>query len=366
MEELFLKRIDTADYISKHHLQEISPKKEVLKYGRKYTQISLEYNLSPLVRMAKALAAVAIIVVTLGIALLFQETRDLISESFSGKAPVHIYALSPRLEAKMRVLSRSTGYIGEEDDQTEWPEYWQDMTLENGNPIPLNAKDCVVKVQLYDFENELPPGLEDVLYLPYKLLKKVMTGEILRLNYRGELIELEAKQLTNLGVEPFEDYVRGVKSAFIRDEHTDLDTTSYFSTKELDDLFFYTLQGGGTVFELNLNSQRPERIRQREYQVLPRLIQNGHLSIKNCHIHADRAGGLLIMAEMRRTESVDVLLNSKFVVFAYNGTSGVRINKARWDIIPYLTGKTLEEMNRALLNAQVIYNEGRVILTARV
>ncbi|CRX38565.1 hypothetical protein [Estrella lausannensis] len=366
MKELILSRTAAADYISSHHLQETAPKKETEINGKKYTQHSLEEKVSPLHRVIKLVIAVACTLVTLGFALLTKTVRDLYSKALKGPAVVLIYSPTPALEAYMRVLGRKPGYIGTEDETTRWPEYWAHMTLENGDPLPLDPTDFVLTVQLFDHLKPLPGGLERDIFLPYQLLRQVNSGETLNLLYKGELIELEAKQLTDEGTEIFEESVKGMRALFLQDERTGLETISHFSRTQPNPLFFYTLNGGGSVLALDLSNPESIHPTKKDQQVLQQL-EGAHPSIQNCYAGVDEEGNFIIRADVPGAEQVEILVNSKFIVISHNcGFFGAKVNKVRWDIMTGLKNKTVTQIEEALLSAQFSYQGGIVILVTRI
>ena len=367
MREIILSRAEVATYISNHNLQETAPKKETEVNGLKYTQFSMEEKLSPLSRIVKIVLAVVCTILTLGLALFAKTVRDLYSEGLSGRATVLIYARLPALEAYMRVLTTSSGYIGTKSEETDWPKYWAHMTLENGDPLPLDPMDFIVKVQLLDPLQPLPDGLETAIFLPYQVLKKVKSGEKLNLLYKGQLIEFEARQITNQGVKPFEQYVKGVKAAFKNNERTTLETISYFSMAKPNDLFFYTLKGGGSILTLDLSETESTHPRRKDRQVVQELEQNEHFAIETCFAKVGEEGKFVIRAEVPGTDKVEILVNSKFIVLSYNNSFfGGQVKKVRWDIMEGLKNRTIKEIEQALVSAQVSYEGGIVTLKAQV
>lgn len=367
MREIIISRAEIAAYITNYDLEEAAPEKKTEINGTKYTQFTMEEKLSPLSRIVKIVLAVVCTILTVGLGLLAKTVRDLYSEGLSGRATVLIYAQIPDLEACMRVLSRSTGYIGEEDDQTEWPKYWAHMTLENGDPLPLEPKDFIVKVQLFEPSQPLPDGLEMAIFLPYQVLKKVKSGEKLSLRYKGQLIELEAKQLTNHGVKAFEQYVKGVKAAHKSDERSTLETISYFSLATPNDLFFYTLNGGGSILTLELSETESTHPRRKDQQVLQELEQNERFAVEKCYARVDEEGKFVIRAEVPGARNVEILVNSKFIVFSYNHNFfGGKVKTVRWDIMEGLKNKTIAEIEQALVSAQASCEGGIVTLKAQI
>lgn len=84
---------------------------------------------------------------------------------------------------------QSGGYIGEPQFWDLFPDYLNKLTLENGDPLPLNPDDICVE---FGFNDEAFLGL-DTIYLPLELFKGKNTGDTVRLRYEGKLIEFSIK-----------------------------------------------------------------------------------------------------------------------------------------------------------------------------
>ena len=173
------------------------------------------------------------------------------------------------------------------------------------------------------------------------------TGEVLRLLYKEKLIELEAAQSRRYTANKFEEQLRENIETFQRGERAGLDMTSVFSLEMQNPLFYYTLKGGGTVY--NISYEEGEfQIQKKLEQQLEEISPDMQLTEHQCQFISQEGISVLSVPIPWHIEECDIVLNSKFILFVTSNYYGATIRKFQWDIIPRLQGKTLDQMKELL------------------
>lgn len=139
--------------------------------------------------------------------------------------------------------------------RNQLPDYIRDLTFEDDQPLPLDAEDIFLTIEVFNPFGQLKNDqrFPQSLHLPAAIFEDKDDGDVIRLKYKGQLVELEIQQQNHgwkFTDRPFKDALNTAKQAC--HNFSDIENPFFGRMDTENPYWFYTLGSQGSAYELEV------------------------------------------------------------------------------------------------------------------
>lgn len=300
--------------------------------------------------------------------------------------PIQELQLIASHKAFMTILTRSGGLAGAYLD--DLPAYLYDWECEEKPHFMIEPDTLFLRFVLFDSVPELKEIVDLQPYLPAVWFEGKKENDVIRLTYKGHLIELtlnHVKYQEKGGIQKrkhwkFEDIFKSIKSCClnrIKEGKLGLSGSLFENHKPLEG---YSLKSGGALYQVSGLPFNPEDYQKRQLKEADaaqfRKAKNigpfsqFRINVYNCYKKNDDYMFQFKMPGIGKDQQIDIVVNDKFLcVYAEEDQNVVdksNLSSSYLCMIPwkkFYENTSLEEMKKKIMNSTMTLSSGVFIVS---
>lgn len=368
-----------------------------LKNYLKFTSLSETWLGRTVIWIKNTLTSLYVTIASLFLGSTVQPTNEQSERCVNPASPIEVKvgnSSSPGpISAKIALARRNGGFVGPLDDLGQLKTELENWSYENGDAIPLEPTTLLLDFQIFDSQNAASL-LNAGYFSPSFLFDSAKEGDSIRLQYKGQLVELTIDQsILEAGLrkkrvtpsnEGFSETFKATQTEILkRIEVGDLGFSGTLSPRPIfQPIHSYTLEHSGVLFQALKDQEDEWKVKKCENQSLRSL---GSLSEPKMNEYKTAIGRIFQLALPGVANQIDIVVNEKFICFYAEPEPLINISSKRLEVCrdegvlslsnlkasyfrvlkwrEYFSGISTEEMQVKVANSTATLADGIFTLT---